>query len=508
MFASFLLPNLWLAAPEIFLTVLALAVLFFGIHSEKTPVSPARRALLFALAQCALIGCAFWILLESDGQRALTFSNMFLHDLLADFLKLLICATMSVIFVYSRRHLAERDIPPGEFLFLALLSTLGMLVIVSANHFLPLYLGLEMLSLSSCALIALDRRRAEATEAAMKYFALGALASGFLLYGLSLLYGVSGTLEISGVAMEISAKAYTEGLDRLPLVFGLVFVVAGLAFKLGAAPFHMWLPDVYHGAPTPATLILAAAPKIAAFSMTLRLLLGGFFPLAADWQQMLMVLAVISMGIGNFVAIAQENVKRMLAYSAIAHMGFMLLGLCVGIPENETLGARQIAVSAYSASMFYVLTYVLSTVGAFGVMLLLSRKGFEADRLSDYAGLNQRSPWLAALMMIFMLSMAGLPFFVGFFAKFAVLGTVVYAGHYGLAGAAVAFSLLGAFYYLRVIKYMYFDAAPEGASPAGLGATPWGMKTLLTLNALAVALLGIFPHALLAVCLTVLDVSF
>jgi NADH-quinone oxidoreductase subunit N len=359
---------------------------------------------------------------------------------------------------------------------------------ITASHFLTLYLGLEMMSLALYGLVAIDRDSARATEAAMKYFVLGAMASGLLLYGMSMIYGATGTLEIGGVAQAI----YHGVANKTVLVFGLVFLVSGLAFKLGVVPFHMWVPDVYHGAPTPITLLIGAAPKLAAFAMALRLLVYGLFELASEWQMMLTILAVLSIAIGNVVAIAQTNLKRMLAYSAISHMGFMLLGLLSGVVGGD----RHFALNAYSSAMFYSISYVLMTLGAFGMILLLSRAGFEAENLDDFKGLSQRSPWFALMMGILMFSLAGVPFFVGFWAKFSVLLAVVDTGQIWLAVVAVFFSLIGAFYYLRVVKLMWFDA-PVNPVPIEAG---FDMRLLLSVNGLAVALLGAFPQAIMTLC--------
>jgi NADH-quinone oxidoreductase subunit N len=376
----------------------------------------------------------------------------------------------------------------GEFYALTLFATLGMMVMISANHFLTIYIGIELLSLSLYAMVALNRDSISATEAAMKYFVLGALASGLLLYGMSMVYGATGTLEISAVAERIiSGQA-----DKNILLFGVVFLVAGIAFKLGVVPFHMWIPDVYHGAPTAVTLFIGTAPKLAAFAVVIRILVNGLLVAAQDWQMMLLILSVLSMAVGNFAAIAQTNIKRMLAYSAISHMGFMLLGMVTGIVGGD---ARYV-LNAYSSSMFYVVTYVLTSAGTFGMIMLLARSGFESDEISDFAGLNKRSPWFAAVMMMLMFSLAGIPFFVGFFAKFSVLQAVVAAGYLWLAIAAVFFSLIGAYYYLRVVKVMYFDP-PVHTSRIE---TTMNVKILMSANGLAVALLGIFPQSLMMVC--------
>ncbi|MDR0737094.1 MAG: NADH-quinone oxidoreductase subunit NuoN [Zoogloeaceae bacterium] len=508
MFENFAAPNLLPAAPEIFLLFMVCLILLVDL-GVRSP----RRDLTFMLTQATLAVSALltlWyaaadLMPFAPGEPAramLTFYNMFIADLLGSFLKALVCLAVMASLAYSRRYLEERSsIPQGEYCVLALFATLGMMVMISANHFLSLYLGLEILSLSLCALTALQRDSVTASEAAMKYFVLGALASGMLLYGMSMLYGVTGSLEITEVAEQVHAM---RGMptNKTVLAFGLVFLVAGLAFKLGAVPFHMWLPDVYHGAPTSVTLLIAAAPKLAAFVMVIRLLVGGLSSLFADWQSMLMLLAVLSMGLGNFVAIAQQNIKRMLAWSAIAHMGFMLLGLASGVVRG---GNRYIALEAYTASLFYMVTYVLATLAVFGLIMLLSRRGFESDELDDFKGLNQRSRWFAAMMLIMMLSLAGIPFFVGFIAKFAVLESVVISGHYWLAVLAVLFSLIGAFFYLRVIWLMYFDEADKNAAPIEAS---FADRTLLSVNSVLVAAIGIFPQFLLNACGYVLARSF
>src|SRR5215470_18017191 len=363
---------------------------------------------------------------------------MFVADPIASVLKLVTYLAVSVCFVYSRQYLAERGMLRGEYFVLALFATLGMMVMISANSLLVLYLGLELMSLCLYSLIALNRDSTVSTEAAMKYFVLGALASGLLLYGMSMLYGATGTLNIEQIAQLIGAgKA-----NRVAAVFGLVFVVAGIAFKLGVVPFHMWIPDVYDGAPTAMTLFIGAAPKVAAFAMAVRLLVNGLLDLAVDWQQMLVVMALLSMGIGNIAAIAQTNLKRMLAYSTIAHMGFMLLGLLAGVVGGNRLSADD----AYSAALFYVIVYVIMTLGAFGMLVYLSRAGFECENLEDLRGLNRRSPWLAVLMLILMFSLAGIPPTAGFYAKLAVFSAAVNAGWLWLAVAGVLLSLVGAFY--------------------------------------------------------------
>lgn len=484
MFDNFVVPNLLPAAPEIFLVVMALAILLIDLL-----VKDSRRTVTFALAQLALIGCAAIQFATSTGEITYTFSNMFVDDLMSDLLKLFLYMTVLIVMFYSRGYIIEREaMNKGEYYVLALFATLGMMVMISANHFLTIYIGLELLSLSLYAMVAMNRDSVVSTEAAMKYFVLGALASGLLLYGMSMIYGATGTLEITGIAERL----YGGGVNKTVMVFGLVFLVAGLAFKLGVVPFHMWIPDVYHGAPTSVTLFIGSAPKLAAFAIVMRLLVNGLITMAEDWQSMLIILSVLSMVIGNLAAIAQTNLKRMLAYSAISHMGFMLLGIVTGVVGGDA----RYALNAYSSSMFYVIAYVLMSAGTFGMILLMSRAGFEADELEDLKGLNKRSPWFAGIMLMLMFSMAGVPFFIGFFAKFSVLQAVVAAGYMWLAIVAVLFSLIGAFYYLRVVKLMYFDA-PVDEAPLSAALD---MRILISANGLAVAFLGLFPQVIMSLC--------
>ena len=370
MFNDFVTPNLFPAVPEIFLLVMSMLILMVDLG-----VKDAGRAKTFMLSQLSLIACAFITVFTSDGQVTYTFSNMFVDDMMADLLKLFLLLSVSVALFYSRGYINVRPaMAKGEFYILVLLATLGMMVMISANHFVTIYLGLELLSLSLYALVALNRDSVQSTEAAMKYFVLGAIASGLLLYGMSMIYGATGSLEIT----QIAEALYGTESNRTVLVFGLVFVVAGLAFKLGVVPFHMWIPDVYHGAPTAVTMLIGSAPKLAAFAIVMRLLVNGLITLSADWQSMLVIMAVASMAIGNIAAIAQTNIKRMLAYSAISHMGFMLLGIVTGVVGGDA----RYALNAYSSSMFYVVVYVLTSLASFGVILLMSRAGFEADSLS------------------------------------------------------------------------------------------------------------------------------
>ena len=484
MFDNFVVPDLLPAAPEIFLAVMALVILMVDLV-----VKDSRRTVTFALTQAALLGCLVIQVWSGTGDVVYTFSGMFVDDMMADLLKIFLYMTVIVVLFYSRGYVSDREaMNKGEYYVLTLFATLGMMVMISANHFVTIYIGLELLSLSLYAMVAMNRDSVASTEAAMKYFVLGALASGLLLYGMSMIYGATGTLEITAIAERL----YGGAVNKSVLVFGLVFLVAGLAFKLGVVPFHMWIPDVYHGAPTSVTLLIGSAPKLAAFAIVMRLLVSGLITLAQDWQAMLVMLAVLSMAIGNLAAIAQTNLKRMLAYSAISHMGFMLLGIVTGVVSGDA----RFALNAYSSAMFYVIAYVLMTAGSFGMILLMARAGFEADQLDDFKGLNKRNPWFAGIMLMLMFSMAGVPFFIGFFAKFSVLQAVVAAGYYWLAIVAVLFSLIGAFYYLRVVKLMYFDP-PVDESPIDAGLD---MRILVSANGLAVALLGLFPQVIMSLC--------
>lgn len=481
--------NLIPATAEIFLALAIMVILIAGLF-VKEAVRPLSYVLsLLALAVCATITLGHF----NGGLTSYTFNNMYVSDPMAGLLKLFAYLATAMTLVYSRQYTTQRGMLGGtlggEFYVLALLTLLGQMIMISGNNFLIIYLGLELMSLSLYALVALRRGHAMSTEAAMKYFVLGALASGFMLYGISMLYGATGSLDLA----EVAAVTASGIANKTVLIFGLVFMVAGLAFKLGTAPFHMWVPDVYQGAPTSVTLLLGAAPKLAAFAICMRLLVEGLGTLAADWQQMLMVMAVVSMAVGNITAIAQTNIKRMLAYSTISQMGFMLLGLLSGVFDGST---SQTATNAYSASMFYAVTYVLTTLGSFGMIMLLSRTGFEADNLDDFKGLAQRSPWFAGVMMVLLLSLAGVPPMVGFYAKLSVLQAVMASGHVWLALVAVLFSLVGAFYYLRIIKLMYFDEAIDH-SPIIVGRD---MQLTLSVNGVAVLLLGILPGPLMAVC--------
>ncbi len=483
---NFTLPDLMPAYAEIFLLTMACIVLVVDLFLKDDKRYITYGLSLLALAGTALISLAIMAKLASP---TYTLSNMFVADTMGNVLKFLACTAVGMGMVYSRSYLSDRGLLKGEFFSLALFATLGMMVMISANHFLSLYIGLELLSLCLYAMVALNRDSAASTEAAMKYFVLGALASGLLLYGMSMIYGATGTLEITEIARILSVP----NANRTVLVFGLVFIVSGLAFKLGVVPFHMWIPDVYHGAPNAVTLFIATAPELAAFAMAIRLLVNGLLPLAVDWQQMLILMAVLSMALGSFAAIAQTNIKRMLAYSTISHMGFLLLGLANGVVDGNWLSAAD----AYGGAMFYVIVYVFTSLATFGVVLLLSRAGFEADNIDDYKGLSRRSPWFAFIMLLTMFSLAGLPPTVGFYAKLVVLQVTVSAGLVWLAVTAVMFSLISAFYYLRIVKLMYFDEPTDTTE-----LTPrLDMGVLLSANGLAILLLGLMPQQLLELCL-------
>jgi NADH-quinone oxidoreductase subunit N len=491
-----MIPMNWsVVSPEIWLLVAACGVLLTDLFSQD----PQRR-LTFWLTQLSIVVFAAMHLFElNEGKTEYGLNGMVVIDPMGHLLAL--CGALSVLVTlgYARPTLESRDMLKGEFFMLTLFVLLGISVMCSANNFLVVYLGLELMSLSLYALTALRRDHAVATEAAMKYFVLGALASGFLLYGMSMMYGATGTLEIPKVFERIA----TGEINKEVLVFGTVFVVAGLAFKLGAAPFHMWVPDVYQGAPTAVTLLIGGAPKFAAFAITIRLLAEGMLGLAVDWQQMLIVLAVASLVLGNVAAIAQSNLKRMLAYSTIAQMGFVLLGLSAGVVSGNTLSAA----NAYSSALFYMLAYVLTTLGTFGLIMFLSRQGFESEEISDLAGLAKRAPWVAGVMTVFMFSLAGVPPMIGFFAKLSVIQALVTTNvtlYIVLAVVAVLFSLIGAFYYLRVIKVMWFDEPRVSVlTPRGQGVT-----ALLALNGAAVLVLGLFSGGLMAVCRDAIQRTF
>ena len=479
----------WVAIyPEIVLLVMACIVLLVDLSERSVQRTRTHVLSLLTLAVVAALTGAS----AAAGSTVSGFGGMVIGDPMGNWLKCFSAVSLMVFLIYSRPYAADRGMLRGGELFtLSLFALLGMFVMISAGNFLTVYLGLELLTLSSYALVALRRDNATASEAAMKYFVLGAMASGFLLYGMSMMYGATGSLDINTVYKAIASRT----VDHQVLVLGLVFIVAGLAFKFGAAPFHMWAPDVYQGAPTAITLFIATAPEFAAFAIAMRLLVDGLLPLAIDWQQMLVALSVASLLVGNIAAIAQTNIKRMLAYSSIAQMGFVLLGLVAGVIDGKTYNAQ----FAYSASMFYVVIYVLTTLASFGIILLLAREGFESEDITDLAGLNQRSPLYAGVMAVAMFSLAGLPPLAGFYAKFAVLQALIGSGqafYIGLAVFAVVISLVGAFYYLRIVKVMYFDAPITATT---VSAT-LDVRAVLTLNGALILILGLVPGGLMTLC--------
>ncbi len=472
---NFDVANLYPVLPEIVLLTMACVILVVDLFLDDS-----QRAITYALSQITLIAAlaaAGWV---AAPEAQVVFDGSYVRDAMSDVLKVFLYIITLFAFVYSKDHLRDRDLFKGEYYVLALFAVLGMSVMISANSFLTVYLGLELLALCLYALVALDRDSRLGSEAAMKYFVLGALASGMLLYGISMVYGATGSIQFSTVSQAINA----QGLENKVLVFGLVFIVIGLAFKFGAVPFHMWAPDVYQGAPTSVALFLGSVPKIAAFALAMRMLVDGLGQLHTDWQGMLVILAILSMALGNVIAIAQTNIKRMLAYSTISHVGFIFLGILSGTAEG------------YGSAMFYAIVYALMAAGGFGMLILLSRRGFEAENIEDFRGLNERSSWYAAMMALLMFSMAGVPPTVGFFAKLIVLKAVIGVDLVWIAAVGVFFSIIGAFYYLRVIKLMYFDK-PTETEPLTAGTDT---RVALSLNGLAMLLLGLFPAGLMSLC--------
>ena len=470
--------DLVLLLPENFLLGATCAILLVDLFLKQ-----AQRNITHWLSIAALVVTIVLILIDNDPAPT-AFGGMIRHDGVAAILKIFILGVVGAVFVYARSYLRDRNLFVGEFYLLCLFATLGMMLLVAAGNLVIVYLGLELLTLSSYALVAMNRDSRASSEAAIKYFVLGALASGMLLYGMSMIYGATGSLDL-GKIQAVSAFALGQPHHVL-LAFGVVFLVVGIAFKLGAAPFHMWLPDVYEGSPTAVTVFIGSAPKIAAFGMAYRLLVDGVSGMAPHWHAMLGLLAVLSLAIGNVLAIAQTNLKRMLAYSTISHMGFLLLGLANGTP------------SGYAAAMFYAIAYAIMSAAAFGAILLLARAGFEAEEIDDFKGLNQRNPWYAFIMLLVMASLAGIPPLFGFASKFLVLKAAVDAGMMWLAIAAILFAIIGAFYYLRVIKVMYFDA-PRDASALVLPPDV-ELRWLLSLNGVALFVLGIFWGPLIGWC--------
>ena len=463
------------ATPEIFLSLAACAILMVDLV-----MTDAQRRWTGVLAVVALLVTAVLSAIEPVSGRIVALGGLFELDRMAQVLKVVTLLSVAVVFIYSTDYLERRAILKGEYYVLGLFATLGGMALISAASLITLYLGLELMSLCLYAMVAFDRDSGIAAESAIKYFVLGSMASGTLLYGMSIVYGVTGHLELSGIALAVHSSFATN----IGLIFGIAFIIVGVGFKLGAVPFHMWIPDVYEGSPTCVTVFIGTASKLAAFALAMRLLPEALGGAQADWSQMLVVIAVLSMGIGNVVAIAQTNIKRMLAYSTISHIGYVLLGILAGTAQGN------------QAAMFYMISYVLVAGGAFGMVLLLARQGFEADRLVDFKGLNARSPWFAGMMAILMFSLAGVPPFIGFWAKLGVIQAVVGVNYNWLAVVAVLFSVIGAYFYLRIVKLMYFDD-PVDATPIG-GSTL--MRVILSSNALLAFALGLIPQSLIALC--------
>ena len=467
--------DLMMLLPEIIVLTMAMSILLVSLF-----LKPKQKIVNYVLAQITLAVVAYAIISTHSQTITYAFSNMFVDDTLSDVLKLMMILATSIMLVYTRQYMSIRNLFKGEYYALVLFALLGMMIMVSGQNLITIYMGLELLSLCLYTLVAFDRDNPKSTEAAMKYFVLGALASGLLLYGMSMIYGVTGSLNLSEIATVL-----TQGnFNRNVLTLGLVFIVSGLAFKFGAVPFQMWVPDVYEGAPTHITLLIGSVPEFAAFAIAIRLLAQGLESLLVDWQDMLLVMAVLSIAIGNFAAIAQTNLKRMLAYSTISHIGFLLFGLMSG------------SLNGYASSMFYITAYVLMTLTGFGMILLLSRQGFESDQLDDLKGLNRRSPWAAFLMMVTMFSMAGIPPTIGFYAKFTVLQAALQAGYLWAVVFAVLMTTVGAFYYLRIVKLMYFDDAKD----LSFVMAPIDMKFVLSINALALLAVGFLPQTLMQIC--------
>ncbi len=471
---NFVTPDFMPAMPEIFLLTMVCAILIIDLFLKDDSRGATYMLSLIALAATAILSFTGY-----SQETVTTFNGSFILDPMASILKVAICIVVMGVFIYAKDYLIDRNIYKGEYFILGLFGVLGMMVMVSAGNFLTVYLGLELLSLSMYAMIAMQRDSAIASEAAMKYFILGAIASGMLLYGMSMVYGVTGSLDLATINKAVSTA------DRVVMSFGLVFIILGIAFKLGAVPFHMWMPDVYQGSPTSVTLYISSAPKIAAFAMMYRLLVDGLTDMHADWQMILIILSVLSMALGNIIAIAQTNLKRMFAYSTIAHVGFIVMGVLTGTQAG------------YGASMFYAIVYAIMSVGGFGMIALLSRAGFEAENIDDFKGLNQKSPWFAFIMMAILFSMAGVPPFLGFWAKISVLQEAVNSGLVWLAIVGVVTSVIGAFYYLRVVKVIYFDK-PMDNTPIKAS---MDIRMALSINGVAILALGLYPTALIALCI-------
>jgi len=466
---QFIQSDLSLILPEVFVLSMAMIVLMTDLF-----IKPSSRWIIFALSQLTLLGGAYLTSQHFNHETQFAFSNMFVRDGLADLLKMVSYIGTSLIFFYSRSYMKDRDLYRGEYFSLVLFALLGMMIMISSHNMLLVYMGLELLSLCLYSLTALDRDNQKATESAIKYFVLGALASGLLLYGMSLIYGATSSLDLSVIA----AALLNHPMDHAILVLGLVFMVAGLAFKLGAVPFQMWVPDVYEGSPSSIAMLISSVPKLAAFAITVRLLGDGLQSMMVDWKQMMLIMAILSIGIGNITAIAQTNIKRMYAYSTISHIGFILFGLMSG------------TLNGYASSLFYVISYMFMTLASFAVLIMMSRKNFDCQTLEDFKGLNKRNSWYAFLMLITMLSMAGIPPTIGFYAKFMVLQAAFDAGFAGFVVYAVLMALVGMFYYIRIVKLMYFD---EPKLKNNIEA-PIDMKWILSANALALLVIGLVPH--------------
>jgi NADH-quinone oxidoreductase subunit N len=463
---------------------------------NETFVGDAGRRTTYLIGVLSSIVAGIWFAtLTFDPLPHYFFSHMYVVDGLASAMKAAVSLGYAVTMIYSRKYLEDRGLFRGDYVLLGMFALLGQLVMISGSNFLTLYLGLELMSLSLYVAIAMRRDASQSNEAAMKYYVLGALASGFLLYGISMIYGATGSLDLTEVLKAVASGRINDAV----LLFGVIFIVAGIAFKMGAVPFHMWVPDVYHGAPTAMTLLVGGGPKVAAFAWGLRFLVMGLLPLAVDWQQMLVILAALSLIVGNITGIAQRNVKRLLAYSAISNMGFVLLGMLAGVID----GKADSMANAYGSAMFYSVVYLLTTVGSFGVVMLLARRDFEAESLDDFKGLNKRSPVFAFVMMAMMFSLAGIPPTVGFYAKLAVLEASLNAGLTWLVVLAVITSLFGAFYYLRIVKLMYFDS-PLDNTPIE---SPLANRWLLAANGIAVLVLGVMPGPLMTLCLNAISHS-
>ena len=485
--------DLYAVLPELVLLIATCLLLVASVYvRERVPSTPGVEqdifhtprgvGFVYFFSLLLLIYLIFAFVGRLSDVSLIAMNGLFQSDPLSNLLKACSCGAVLVSLIYSKQYLTDRALFRPDFIVMVLLALLGQMVLISGANLLTLYLGLELMALPMYALVAMRHTSEKSVEAAIKYFILGALASGFLLYGMSMLYGVTGSLDL----IEIFKTVADPRVNHLVMAFGLVFIVAGLAFKLGVVPFHMWVPDVYQGAPTAVTLMIAGAPKLAAFALLFRLLVNTLLPLMGDWQPMLVLLAVLSLVVGNVTAIAQTNIKRMLAYSAIAQMGFVMLGMLSVFDDH-----------AFSASVFYVITYVLTTLGTFGLLMALSRKGYDCETLEGLKGLNKKHPWFAFIGLVMMFSLAGIPPTVGFAAKLGVLEALVDAEHTFLAVIAVLASLVGAFYYLRVVKVMYFDEPSHEVGVSGSGFA----KGLLSLNTILVLALGIIPAGLMSVCL-------